>query len=151
MKKMMVLAFLLVGFLLTGCSVDLVSSKEGTLRTKIEKFEDSSEALADEFDAALLEIERLEEKKKLTSQDQKQIVTIVDDLSAVLDEFKEEDAPMLNWLKDYSVEKVMERVDILIDIREKAQNGNATIEDVRIMKEALREDYEIHLFGNKEK
>ena len=75
----------------------------------------------------------------------------MDDLSAVLDEFKEEDAPMLNWLKDYSVEKVMERVDILIDIREKAQNGNATIEDVRIMKEALREDYEIHLFGNKEK
>ena len=42
----------------------------------------------------------------------------MDDLSAVLDEFKEEDAPMLNWLKDYSVEKVMERVDILIDIRE---------------------------------
>ena len=72
----------------------------------------------------------------------------MDDLTDVLDEFKEEDAPMLNWLKDYSLEKLMERLEILGDIREKAQNGDATIEDVRIMKEAMREDYEIHLFGN---
>ena len=52
-------------------------------RTKTEKFEDKSEALGDEFDAALVEIERLEEKEKLTSQDQEQIVAIVDDLTAV--------------------------------------------------------------------
>ena len=70
MKKMMVLAFLFVCFLLTGCSVDLVTSDGETLGTKTEKFEDKSEALGDEFDAALVEIERLEEKEKLTSQDQ---------------------------------------------------------------------------------
>ena len=121
----MVLAFLFVGFLLTGCSVDLVTSDGETLGTKTEKFEDKSEALGDEFDTALVEIERLEEKEKLTSKEQEQIVAIVDDLTDVLDEFKEEDAPMLNWLKDYSVEKLMERVEILGDIKEKAQNGDA--------------------------
>ena len=72
----------------------------------------------------------------------------MDDLTDVLDEFKEEDAPMLNWLKDYSLEKLMERLEILGDIREKAQNGDATIEDVRVMKETMKADYEIHLFGN---
>ena len=148
MKKMMVLAFLFVGFLLTGCSVDLVTSDGETLETKTEKFGDKSEALGDEFDAALVEIERLAEKEKLTSQDQEQIVAIVDDLTDVLDEFKEEDAPMLNWLKDYGLEKLMERLEILGDIREKAQNGDATIEDVRVMKETMKADYEIHLFGN---
>jgi outer membrane murein-binding lipoprotein Lpp len=148
MKKMIVLAILFAGFLLTGCSVDLFTSNEGTLGTKIEKFEDSSEELEDEFMAALEEIERLEEKNKLSSQDQKQIVAVVDNLSAVLDEFQEEEAPMLNWLKDYSVEKVMERVETLEDIKEKAQNGDATIEDVRVMKEALTDDFELGLFGN---
>ena len=34
MKKMMVLAFLFVGFLLTGCSVDLVTSDGETLENK---------------------------------------------------------------------------------------------------------------------
>ena len=71
----------------------------------------------------------------------------MDDLTDIL-EFKEEDAPMLNWLKDYGLEKLMERLEILGDIREKAQNGDATIEDVRVMKEAMKADYEIHLFGN---
>ena len=49
MKKMMVLAFLFVGFLLTGCSVDLVTSDGETLETKTEKFGDKSEALGDEL------------------------------------------------------------------------------------------------------
>ena len=149
MKKIMVLSVLFVGFLLTGCSVDLFTSNEGTLGTKIEKFEDKSEALEKDFLAALEEIERLEDKKKLTFEDQEQIVAVVDNLSVVLDEFQEEEAPILNWLKDYSVEKVMERVEILEDIRDKAQNGDvSTIEDVRVMKEALKDDFEIRLFGN---
>ena len=42
----------------------------------------------------------------------------------------------------------MERVEILEDIRDKAQNGDATIKDVRVMKEALTDDFEIRLFGN---
>ena len=41
----------------------------------------------------------------------------MDDLTDVVDEFKEEDAPMLNWLKDYSLEKLLERLEILGDIK----------------------------------
>ena len=58
---------------------------------------------------------------------------------------------MLNWLKDYSLEKLMERLEILGDIREKAQNGNATIEDVRVMKEAMKTDCRFICLGIKKK
>ena len=84
------------------------------IHLKSEKFEDKAEALGNEFDAALEEVKQLEKKEKLTSQDQKRIVTLVDDLSVVIDEFKDEKAPMLNWVKDFSVEKLLEREDNII-------------------------------------
>ena len=68
MKKMIVLAFLFAGILLTGCSVDLFTSNEESLGTKIEKFEDRSEDLENEFVSVIEELERLEEKKDLSSQ-----------------------------------------------------------------------------------
>ena len=90
----------------------------------------------------------MEKKEKLTSEDQKRIVALVDDLTAVIEEFKDEKAPMFNWVKDFSVEKLMERVEILEDIQSKAQNGEATIEDVKEMRKAIKDDFEINLFGN---
>ena len=142
MKKMMVMSCILVGFLLAGCSVEF-----DTDSSKTEKFEDKAEALGNEFDAALEEVKQLEKKEKLTSEDQKRIVTLVDDLTVVIEEFKDEKAPMLNWVKDFSIEKLIEREDILLEIQEKAKNGEATIEDVKEMKKALSDDIEINLFG----
>ena len=82
--------------------------------SKTEKFEDKAEALGNEFDAALEEVKQLEKKDKLTSEDQKRIVTLVDDLTVVIEEFKDEKAPMLNWVKDFSTDKLIERKEILI-------------------------------------
>ena len=45
MKKMMVLAFLFVCFLLTGCSVDLVTSDGETLGTKQRNLKTSQKPL----------------------------------------------------------------------------------------------------------
>ena len=115
--------------------------------SKSEKFEDKAEALGNEFDATLEEVKQLEKKEKLTSQDQKRIVTLIDDLSAVIEEFKGEKAPVFNWVKDFSVEKLLEREEILLEIQEKAKNEDATIEDVKEMKQALTDDIEINLFG----
>ncbi len=89
----------------------------------------------------------MEKKETLTSEDQKQIVTLVDDLSAVIEEFKDEKVPMFNWVKDFSIDKLKEREAILLDIQERAKDGEATIEDVKEMKKALSDDIEINLFG----
>jgi len=142
MKKLMVMSFILLGFLLAGCSVEF-----DTGSSKIEKFEDKAEALGNEFDAALEEAKQLEKKEKLTSEDQKRIVTLVDDLTVVIDEFKDEKAPMFNWAKDFSTDKLIERKEILLDIQERAKDGEATIEDVIEMRKALSDDFEINLFG----
>ena len=141
-KKMMVISCVLVGFLLAGCSIEFDNDS-----SKSEKFEDKAEALGNEFDATLKEVKQLEKKEKLTSQDQKRIVTLIDDLSAVIEEFKGEKAPVLNWVKDFSVEKLLEREDKLLEIQEKAKSEDATIEDVKEMKQALTDDIEINLFG----
>ena len=104
MKKIMVMSCILLGFLLAGCSVEF-----DTDSSKTEKFEDKAEALGNEFDAALEEVKQLEKKEKLTSEDQKRIVTLVDDLTVVIEEFKDEKAPMFNWAKDFSADKLMEK------------------------------------------
>ena len=142
MKKIMVMSCILLGFLLAGCSVEF-----DTDSSKTDKFEDKAEALGNEFDAALEEAKQLEKKEKLTSEDQKRIVTLVDDLTVVIEEFKDEKAPMFNWAKDFSTDKLMERKEILLDIQERAKDGEATIEDVKEMKKALSDDIEINLFG----
>ena len=102
MKKIWIVSCVLVGFLLSGCSVEF-----DTDSSKTEKFEDKAEALGNEFDATLEEVKQMEKKDKLTSQDQKRIVTLIDDLSVVIDEFKGEKAPMLNWVKDFSADKLI--------------------------------------------
>ena len=142
MKKLMVMSCILLGFLLAGCSVEF-----DTGSSKTEKFEDKAEALGNEFDAALEEAKQLEKKEKLTSEDQKRIVTLVDDLTVVIDEFKDEKTPMFNWVKDFSTDKLMERKEILLDIQERSKDGEATIEDVIEMRKALSGDFEINLFG----
>jgi outer membrane murein-binding lipoprotein Lpp len=149
MKKIVVLPCILVGFLLTGCSVefDTVSSKAEKFESKTEEFADKAENLGSEFEAALEEGKQLEKKEKLTSEDQKRIVTLIDDLSAVIEEFKGEKAPMFNWLKDVSVEKLLEREKMLLEIQERAKDSKATIEDVKEMNKALSDEIEINLFG----
>jgi hypothetical protein len=142
MKKIMVMSCILLGFLLAGCSVEF-----DTDSSKTDKFEEKAEALGNEFDAALEEAKQLEKKEKLTSEDQKRIVTLVDDLTVVIEEFKDEKAPMFNWAKDFSTNKLKDREDILLDIQERAKDGEATIEDVKEMKKALSDDIEINLFG----
>ena len=114
--------------------------------SKTAKFEDKAEALGNKFDAALEEVKQLEKKEKLTSEDQKRIVILVDDLIVVIEEFKDEKAPMLNWAKDFSTDKLMKRMEILRDIQERAKDGEATIEDVIKMKKVLSDDFEINLF-----
>ena len=65
----------------------------------------------------------------------------------LLKSLKSEKAPVFNWVKDFSVEKLLEREDKLLGIQEKAKNEDATIEDVKEMEQALTDDIEINLFG----
>jgi outer membrane murein-binding lipoprotein Lpp len=141
-KKLVVISCLLGSFLLAGCSVEF-----DTDSSKINKFADKAEALGNEFNVALEEVKLLEKKEKLSSEDQKQIVTLVDDLIVVMEEFKNEKAPMFNWAKNFSTDKLNDREDILLGIQEKAKDGEATIKDVIEMKKALSNDVEINLFG----
>ena len=114
--------------------------------SKAEKFASKAEAMGNQFDDTLAVLKQLEIKEKLTDQDQQMIVTEVNDLSAVIDEFIEEDIPLFQGAKDFAVEKLKEREEILLDIQEKAKNGEATIEDVKDMKDALSDDIEISIF-----
>ena len=146
MKKIWIIPILLCGFLLTGCSVDLDLFPSDT-ESKAEKFASKAEAMGNQFDDTLAFLKQLEIKEKLAVQDQERIATEVDELLAVIEEFVNEDAPLFQGAKDFAVDKLKEREEILLEIQERAKNGEATIEDVKDMKNALSDDIEINLFG----
>ena len=145
MKKIWVVPFLLMGVLLTGCSVDL-NLFPSDIESKAEKFASKAEAMGNQFDDTLAVLKQLEIKEKLTDQDQQMIVTEVNDLSVVIDAFIEEEVPLFQGANDFAVDKLKEREEILLDIQEKAKNGEATIEDVKDMKDALVDDIEFSIF-----
>ena len=145
MKKIWVVPFLLMGVLLTGCSVDL-NHFPSDIESKAEKFASKAEAMGNQFDDTLAVLKQLEIKEKLTDQDQQMIVIEVNDLSVVIDAFIEEEAPLFQGANDFAVDKLKEREEILLDIQEKAKNGEATIEDVKDMKDALVDDIEFSIF-----
>jgi hypothetical protein len=146
MKKIWIMPILLLGFLLTGCSVDLDLFPSDT-ESKAEKFASKAEAMGNQFDDTSAFLEELEIKEKLSVQDQERIVTEADALLAVIEEFANEDAPVFQGAKDFAVDKLKEREEILLDIQEKAKSGEATMDDVKDMKNALSDDIEIKLFG----
>ena len=115
-------------------------------KSKAEKFASKAEAMGNQFDDTLAFLKQVEIKNKLTVQDQQRIVTEVNDLSVVIDAFIDEEAPLFQGAKDFAVDKLKEREEILLDIQEKARNGEATIEDVKDMKNALSDDIEISIF-----
>ena len=84
MKKLWVLPFLLMGFLLTGCSVGLDHFTSDT-ESKAEKFASKAEAMGNQFDDTLAVLKQVEIKDRLTVQDQQRIVKEVNDLSVVID------------------------------------------------------------------
>ena len=102
--------------------------------------------MENQFDDTLAFLKQVEIKDKLTVQDQQRIVTEVNDLSVVIDAFIDEEAPLFQGAKDFAVDKLKEREEILLDIQEKAKNGEATIKDVKDMKNALSDDIEISIF-----
>ena len=118
MKKLWVLPFLLVGFMLTGCTVDL-DFTPSDIESKAEKFASKAEAMGNQFDDTLAVLKQLEIKEKLTDQDQQMIVKEVNDLLKVIEEVKAEDIPVVQGAKDFAVKKLKEREEILVDIQEK--------------------------------
>ena len=108
MKKLWVVPFLLMGFLLTGCSVSLDHFTSDT-ESKAEKFASKAEAMGNQFDDTLAFLKQVEIKDRLTVQDQQRIVTEVNDLSVVIDAFIDEEAPLFQGAKDFAVDKLKER------------------------------------------
>lgn len=145
MKKIWVVPFLLVGFLLTGCSVNL-DLMPSDVESKAEKISSKADALGNQVDDTVAFLKQLEIKEKLTVHDQQMIVVKVQDLTSVIDAFIEEEVPLFQGAKDFAVEKLRERQEILVDIQEKAKNGEATIEDVKDMKNALSDNIEFSIF-----
>jgi outer membrane murein-binding lipoprotein Lpp len=136
MNKMMI-ATVMAGFLLTGCSVEDLTSKS-------EKFASQAEALGEKIVDVKETFESLENRKTLSQKDQQLIVSELEALSDGLDLFEKEDAPLLaKAMKKMAVKELTKREKTLNRIKEKAQKGEAGKDDVEEVLALLSDDFGI--------
>ncbi|PLR96758.1 hypothetical protein [Bacillus sp. T33-2] len=144
MKKLIGLLMLL--FALTGCSVEI----DGTsvIDSKSEKLEAKAEDLQYAFDNAVDKLKPLEGKNKLSRNDQKLISKEIDQVTAVIDEFKETEMPVVGKkVKELADSNLNERHDRLKDVQKKAESNTATKADVKAATKAMYDDINISLFN----
>jgi outer membrane murein-binding lipoprotein Lpp len=136
MNKMMI-ATIMVGFLLTGCSVEDLTSKS-------EKFASQAEAFGEKLVGVKETFETLENKKTLSREDQKLIVSELETLSEELDLFEKKEAPLVaKAAKKLALKELNKREKELNRIKEKAQKGEAEASDVEEIVELLSDDFGI--------
>ena len=144
MKKLMMIPFVLLVFLLSGCSISLDPDL-----SKVDEFT----AVAEEMEVAFTEAKstfiELNEKPSLSSSDQKTIELQIEQLREAIGDFKSTEAPFLVKTAKKKVAKVLNKKEKeLITIQEKAKNGKAEKEDLELMIKLVSDDIEIK-FGNK--
>ncbi|MGG7619029.1 hypothetical protein [Bacillus coreaensis] len=141
MKKYWILSLLIV-FIITGCSVEIETSS-----SKSEEFASTADELSSTFVDVKDKMESLVVKKELSSEDQKLIVKHVNDLTMEIQKFRDEEAPfMAKRIKKMALNELNKKEDILVDVKEKAENDMATVEDVEKIIKTISDDFEINLF-----
>lgn len=141
MKKYWILSLLIV-FLMTGCSVEIETST-----SKSEEFSSIADELSSTFADVTDKMGQLPDKTELTSENQKLIVQQVNNLLKQIKKFKEAEAPfMAKKLKEMALKELNKKEEILIDIKEKAEKGTATVEDIENIIKTISDDFEINLF-----
>lgn len=141
MKKYWILSLLIV-FIITGCSVEIETSS-----SKSEEFASTADELSSTFVDVKDKMESLVVKKELSSGDQKLIVKHVNDLTMEIQKFRDEEAPfMAKRIKKMALNELNKKEDILVDVKEKAENDMATVEDVEKIIKTISDDFEINLF-----
>lgn len=148
MKKLIIIPCVILSIFATGCSVDIdgITSEAKKFETKTEEFADLADHLGTTVEDTYNKLEKLEHKVKLNSQDQEQIVKQIDKLLDVIKEFKSGKPPIFKWAMELSEEKLKEKEEPLLTLREKANNNDATKADIKEVKEELKKDIEIKLF-----
>jgi uncharacterized protein YyaL (SSP411 family) len=142
MKKKYWIGALLIIFLTTGCSVEIETSS-----SKSEEFASTADELSSTFVDVKDKMEPLVDKKELTSEDQKLIIQEVNNLKQEIKNFKEEEAPFLaKKIKQMALKELNKKEEILVDVKEKAENEMATVEDVEKIIKTISDDFEINLF-----
>lgn len=147
MKKTILLSIVIIFSFLAGCSVEIDGISSNSSKT--ESFADRAESLGATVEKFIDELRELEKKEKLNSQDQKYLVEEIDHLFGVFEDFKNEDASLLNGVKKIGVKELEEKEKVLAAIQGKAEEGNATKRDVERLRETLSADIEFNLFGEK--
>lgn len=145
MKNIMMFMLVMAAILLTGCSVgfDFNSSS-----TKAEQFAEKADEFGDQVEFSRAALEKMEKKESLSSKDQKRLEKEMENLTAAIESFKDEEAPFLaKTAKKVAVKKLNEMEEVLSAIQEKAKEGTADREDIQTGIETLKDDLEFNLFG----
>jgi outer membrane murein-binding lipoprotein Lpp len=141
MKKMIFLSMLFVGLLLTGCS-------EESLKSKSEKFSTEAKTLGETVEIVKDTLKPLEKKHTLSPKDQDLIVSQIDNLTEDINDFKEEEAPLLAKIaKKMAVKELNKKEKELLSIMEKAQNDKAKVADVNRILTILSTDFDMSAVG----
>lgn len=141
MKKMIFLSLLLVGLLLTGCS-------EETLKSRSEKFSTEAKTLGETVEIVKDTLKPLEKKHTLSLMDQELIVSQIEILTEDMNNFKEEEAPILAKVaKKMAVKELNKREKELLSIKGKAQNDKAKVADIKRILTILSTDFDISSLG----
>jgi PBP1b-binding outer membrane lipoprotein LpoB len=140
MKKliMIVIGF---AFLLTGCSVENITSKA-------EMFEVEAEELEQTVAIVKKQLNPLTKKVSLSQEDQKLMVSQIERVTAEINDFKELEAPMIlaEKAKEMAFIQLNQRTEELKVIKARGENGEANTADIERIMELLSGDFDIHIF-----
>ena len=139
MKNFLIIAIISIN-LLTGCSIEIdTHASDG--------FANAAEELGNTFSNVKTKLESLQKKQYLTTDEQKAIVQQVNTLTNVINHFKEEGVSFLgNMPMSIAVNELDKKEEILLSIKEKAEKGKATVDDVKKLIKTISDDYEFNLF-----
>jgi hypothetical protein len=137
MKVISYLVVLLVGtFLVTGCSIDMSTSKTDEFATK-------AEAMGNKFMDAEDTFESFEEKDSITAEDQELVAEVVLGLLKAIEEFKQDSSFVGKMAKKVASEKIDEKESILQEVLDKAANGTMEKADIQDLVEVLEADFDL--------
>jgi outer membrane murein-binding lipoprotein Lpp len=134
-KQVLVFASILLIILLSGCTLKTdIASKAEDLSYSLERFNE--------------EITALEKKQQLNEKDQDLIISEINNFHDTFAKFKKEEPPFfLKKIKKITVKKLNKKDKILLKIKQKAEKGKATINDIKIIKKEIKDDVNINLFN----
>lgn len=144
MKKLIIIPFLMIGFVMSGCSMSLDINE-----SKVDVFTEVAEGLEEVFLEAESNLKQLSEKPSFTSKDQQNVVQQIEKLTEVINKFQHTEAPFFMKKVKKKIGKILnEREENFLTIKEKAENGEVEKEDIELMLELLSDEIELNILSN---